>query len=161
MKSSSELVMVTMFFVLKFSLNESLFVHVTQAEQMSLTTFFSLKKKIHATTPEVDSLCEENLLEPDKLSDISGFILTSIPMKVRWGSSITFNWTEHATGFLQWHSGGVTLHPSGDMRHYLSTEGWQRGCSSWGKRYVIPTTPTTRKVKGPTYRASRVRQEKT
>lgn len=37
--------MVTMFFVLKFSLNESLFVHVTQAEQMSLTTFFSLKKK--------------------------------------------------------------------------------------------------------------------
>lgn len=53
--------MVTIFFVLKFSLNESLFIRVTQAEQMSLHNFLFIKKKIHATTPEVGSLCEENL----------------------------------------------------------------------------------------------------
>lgn len=44
--------------------------------------------------------------------------------------------------------------------NYLSTEGWQSGCSSWGSRYVIPTTPTTRRVKGPTCRPPRRRHFK-
>lgn len=33
---------------------------------------------------------------------------------------------------------------------YLSTVGWHRGCSSWGSKYVIPTTLTTRKLNGHT-----------
>lgn len=33
---------------------------------------------------------------------------------------------------------------------YRSTEGWHKGCSSWGRRYAIPTTPTTRRLNGPT-----------
>lgn len=34
---------------------------------------------------------------------------------------------------------------------YLSTVGWHKGCSSWGSKYVIPTTLTTRKLNGHTY----------
>lgn len=33
---------------------------------------------------------------------------------------------------------------------HLSTAGWRSGCSSWGSKYVIPTTLTTRRLKGHT-----------
>lgn len=87
-----------------------------------------------------------------------GSILTSIPRLSRptySRSSINLRRIDHNPGHA---TRKVALPPSGEKWDYLSTEGWQSGCSSWGNRYVIPTTPTTRRVKGPTCTGLRTRE---